>query len=395
MNKELVMKKYMIFIALVLLSLFTLTVSCPQGPENPFADITLRFKNSVGRGEADGGYLNFEDLKLEYRAYPSSSTNEELKGTRKEWTEAEFYEDEFHVGFLTPASWVIEIRFLNDEDEVVYYGKSDIEVVHNKTFEFKLDEVVPITEQGSGDIRIVVNTGKELCGVVATDDYTMVSRLAFKYRYNNTQLANIGSRSDDRVFLTYDAELTKNSEYVELTDNSGKVVGSVEYGEDKQSYIISLNQVPYGYYFYYIDFEYYESDRSDSDMNNNVLYTWSSTDTEGASYIYLVEESREKEWNIKDQLESKGRSMEKSPLARFYAPRDWGRDENVVVSPVAHYYLQPGKSLRMDTTLGVMQTEIKVTADYEGTENEEEVKYKWSYLNEINKLVREFNEKEV
>ena len=365
--------------------------SCPNGPDVPLANINLKVSSSVTNrsGSQDGGYLDFKDLTFQYKAYPVNSWSVDPRGTVREWKTVLITEDGlFSIGSIMPTQWVIETRFLNKENKEVFYGKSEIDVSKDQAVDIELEAVEPVLEKLNGSIRIVINTDNNFSNLdnLDPDEKVVITKLSFKYRYNNTQDSNIRSKSNRRYELKYASNDKEITGAVDLLDSEDKVVGKITY--EDESYIITLTDVPYGYYFYNIDYEYYVKEKI---REEGAIYyekkAYSSTEEDGDSYVYLDKESVEKEWNFNEggikpessntyvQYEADGILMDEVDLE--------STDVEGIVSPENHYYILPGTVTEMEGTIGINTHEIMLTADYNG----EGADYEWTYTNvQDNKL---------
>ena len=304
------MKRYLIgIIGLVLVSV--LFFSCSNGPENPYADVSFIFRIPVQRAETDGSdylyHLDYENLGFEYKVYPVVKGNKDLHGTVREWTPTEIIKLSlvgsdtksknsfgFHLGYLTPGVWTVDMRFVDpDSGNVLFVGKVDsFEVLTDQVFDFSIEQgpnndsqgannvCVPVlnSSKGSGNILIQINTPISLID----SDSVSASQISLRYRYNCTQydalsMPGYNTRYSIRYTDSYYSLFDGQSEILDADEEES--VGTIIYNEDGKGCKIMFDNVPYGYYFIYLDVVYTD--------NNGDEYKWTSVDREkGALLVY-------------------------------------------------------------------------------------------------------------
>ena len=396
------MKKFLGYLALILLLVSTLFVSCPNGPDVPLANVNLKVSNSVSRDAGSNeGYLDLNSLTLQYKSYPLNEWSVPPRGTVTEWKTVKDYSDgKFSIGSVMPTQWVVETRFLNEAGVVVYYGKTKIDVVKDQTFELVLDDVRPVIEDLTGQIVIKVKAKEDIYSQIMGELNSGVERvqssLSFRYRYNNTQDSSLKNNTAGETYqLIYDSKGDFSNESVDIKDLSGSKVGSISYERDGNgdiktpvTYVIKLDNMPYGYYFYYLDFLFYQEESNGSSVTYSLDSYYSTNFAKAESaYIYLDKEVVEDE--LEFSSESRYSASEYRPVnvenRAVYTYQGTLMDALVgaapsreaVVPPADTYHVTPtvGVEYSMNTSLGPSVHAIKLHADYVSSD----VDFEWTY----------------
>ena len=280
-------KKFNVFLFIFLSCFFCVLVSCGYEDELPLSDVILKFKIPVSRDvsnsniyEESEGYLDISKLDLEYKMYATNSTD--LKGTQRNWTSAVKKAGDakgvisFGLGQVVPADWRIDVQLKDSSTKKIAYtgsiqvnvGSSSNSIVEVSDNSF-LKPYIPTTETGSIKIEVETNIkeksadsskyigyykdGNDFLNLLSSN---VVSGLSFRYRYNNSEV--LGANNGERFYLKsnvvdkYGAPIQE----VKIYNSDGLDVGTISYNDEKTGYVIELKDIPFGYYFLYIDWEY-------------------------------------------------------------------------------------------------------------------------------------------
>ena len=329
------MKKRLFLFPIIFFVLVSFFVSCPNGPDVPLSGITINVYSGVGKDASgtddDSGDL-FDDLIKEYKLYTTNTWSVDLRGTQREWTQISDNnihnngDDSFALAIkdVTPAVWTLEVRFKKDDEVVKYFKDTNVDITGGKSYNGAItlsdSAWAAINANKFGNIKITAKLDPGFNEVIK-------GYVNFNYRFNNSVRTFIGNEYDGMGIFEYNSK-TENS-IVDISSSEGNHLGYLTKIDDN-TMEITLEYVPYGYYFYNIIY-YYQTE--------NVIETIRLAE-ESTKVIYLNKDNREVEVKLErseSALLDEEESIQESgnTITRFVNNQIEGTIEEVEISAVA------------------------------------------------------------